>query len=210
MAGVLAFVVGGVGTIVAAIGDFGSDSGALGAARRNHVLLIVAAAAAAALGLACGALYTILKQGKANDDNKETEKASIGKGALFVGLLVLAGGVVLLAFSQWVAGGLVAWAGLALLGIAGVMWSMHVNLPHACGPKSFLIIGVLAVSAGVHWAQSQPAPGSRDGRTSRYSESTTRRSWSRSQARASRRTIGMRLLSSALTTGTLRRAQSDS
>jgi hypothetical protein len=39
IAGVLAFLAGGLGTIIAAIGDFGSDSGALAAARRNHVQL---------------------------------------------------------------------------------------------------------------------------------------------------------------------------
>src|SRR5262249_59691959 len=44
-AAALAFVVGGVGTIIAAIGDFGSDSSGLAAARRNHVTLVVAAAA---------------------------------------------------------------------------------------------------------------------------------------------------------------------
>jgi hypothetical protein len=36
-------------TIIAAIGDFGSDSRALAAARRNHVQLLMAAAVAAVL-----------------------------------------------------------------------------------------------------------------------------------------------------------------
>jgi hypothetical protein len=61
LAGVIAFVVGGVGTIVAAMGDFGSDDSAIAAARRNHVWWLVAAASLAALGLLCGALYTLLQ-----------------------------------------------------------------------------------------------------------------------------------------------------
>jgi hypothetical protein len=228
IAGVLAFLAGGLGTIVAAIGDFGSDSGALAAARRNHVHVVVAAAAAAALGLACGALYTILK-GDANDDstedgktkgdteekteiettvdteatgdtvpfglslviaglillasriakngsktkgdrvksdrkaksdpktssetagNKETSGVNIpvGTGLAIVALVVLGAAGVLLGLSQSAAGGVVALVGLVCLVIAWRMWTTKVKLTQARLATSFLIIGVLAVSAGV-------------------------------------------------------------
>ena len=61
LAGVAAFVVGGTGTVLAAIGDFGADSGPLAAARRNHVNFLIAAACLAAVGLFLGALYTLLR-----------------------------------------------------------------------------------------------------------------------------------------------------
>jgi hypothetical protein len=59
VAGAAAFVAGAVGTIVAAIGSFGSDDSALAAARRNHVWWLVAAASAAALGLMLAGLYAL-------------------------------------------------------------------------------------------------------------------------------------------------------
>jgi hypothetical protein len=61
IAGATAFLAGGVGTILAAIGDFGGDTSALGAARRNHVDSLIAAAALAALGLALGGVYPFLR-----------------------------------------------------------------------------------------------------------------------------------------------------
>jgi hypothetical protein len=91
ISGVLAFVVGGVGTIVAAIGDFGSDSGALAAARRNHVLLVVAAASAAALGLACGALFAIYRRSDLHIGRKH--KVPVGRFFLVVGVLAVSAGV---------------------------------------------------------------------------------------------------------------------
>jgi|SRR5579862_4143733 len=68
LAGAAAFVTGGIGTIVAAIGSFGADDSALAAARRNHVSLLIAAASAAALGLMLGGLYGILRGPDGNVD----------------------------------------------------------------------------------------------------------------------------------------------
>ena len=65
LGGVAAFLVGGIGTIVAAIGDFGSDEGALAAARRNHVTLLILAAVCASAGLVFGALYTVIQGSRA-------------------------------------------------------------------------------------------------------------------------------------------------
>lgn len=61
IAGILAFLAGGVATVVAAVGDIGADDSALAAARRNHPSLLIAAAAAAAFGLFVGAVYTIAR-----------------------------------------------------------------------------------------------------------------------------------------------------
>ena len=61
IAGATAFLAGGVGTILAAIGDFGGDTSALAAARRNHVHSLIAAAALAALGLALGGVYPFVR-----------------------------------------------------------------------------------------------------------------------------------------------------
>jgi hypothetical protein len=61
VAGSATFLLGAVGTIVAAIGDFGSDDSGLAAARRNHVWWLIAAASLAAAGLFLGALYVLLR-----------------------------------------------------------------------------------------------------------------------------------------------------
>ena len=70
IAGAAAFVAGAVGTIVAAIGSFGSDDSALAAARRNQVWWLVAAASCAALGLMLGGLYALAR----NDGDAATAK----------------------------------------------------------------------------------------------------------------------------------------
>ena len=72
IAGAAAFVAGGVGTIVAAIGSFGADDSALAAARRNHVWELVVAAAAAALGLMLGGLYAIVRDGASTEPTLPT------------------------------------------------------------------------------------------------------------------------------------------
>jgi hypothetical protein len=221
-AGVVAFLAGGLGTIIAAIGDFGSDSGALAAARRNHVLLLTAAAAAAALGLACGALYTILKGDKKDDSQEKVSKAKngskakseiettknqeasaanvpVGWGLMIAGLIALLGGSrkakngatatsgakakseiettksvgvsdvnlsvgwtlmiaalialgasgSLLGFGYPVWASVVALVGLLCLVLALTMWKRNVKLTQPRVATGFLIIGVLAVSAGV-------------------------------------------------------------
>lgn len=57
----VAFVGGGLGTVLAAITDWGSDEGGLAAARRNHVDILVAAASLAVAGLTAGAIYALLR-----------------------------------------------------------------------------------------------------------------------------------------------------
>lgn len=80
----LAFLAGGVGTIVAAIGDFGSDSSALAVARRNHSTMLLAAASCAAFGLMLGALYPFLRGWSWH---------KMGKGLLALGVVAVAAGV---------------------------------------------------------------------------------------------------------------------
>jgi hypothetical protein len=81
--GVVAFVGGGLGTVLAAITDWGSDEGGLAAARRNHVDLLVAAASLAVAGLTAGAVYALLRsRGK-----------PIATFALAVGVVFVAAGV---------------------------------------------------------------------------------------------------------------------
>jgi hypothetical protein len=92
VAGIAAMVVGGVGVIIAAIGDFGSDSGALGAARRNHPNWLIAAASAAAAGLLCGGLYTIFKKAF-GEDPKTRWTGWVPLVILCVGVGFIAGGV---------------------------------------------------------------------------------------------------------------------
>jgi hypothetical protein len=140
--GVLAFVAGGVGTIIAAIGDFGSDNGALAAARRNHVWLVVAAAASAALGLACGALYIIYK------DRKVPLKFQTGMQVFGWFLILFA--VLFLGIAAIAEDSLALWltcAASATLGITIVLlFSGQRNLPI---DVAFLTLGALAVAAGV-------------------------------------------------------------
>jgi hypothetical protein len=101
-AGAAAFVAGGVATIVAAIGSFGSDDTALAAARRNHVSMLIAAASAAALGLLLGGLYALRNEGQTAAPGAGLAKAPRG-GAILVWLrtnaarVVLAAGVVMVA-----------------------------------------------------------------------------------------------------------------
>jgi hypothetical protein len=106
IAGAAAFVAGGVGTIVAAIGSFGSDDSALAAARRNHVSELIAAASVAALGLMLAGLYGILRDASANASAKPYEgwKAALNPVRAFVawmrdggGRRVLAAGVIAVA-----------------------------------------------------------------------------------------------------------------
>jgi hypothetical protein len=89
-AGAGAFALAGVGTIVAAIGDFGSDNSALAAARRNHVGYLVAAASLASLGLGCGALYTVLS-GTQWKESKALKRAATV--FLVIGVVAVAAGV---------------------------------------------------------------------------------------------------------------------
>jgi hypothetical protein len=99
IAGASAFVAGGVGTIVAAIGSFGSDDSALAAARRNHVWWLVAAASFAALGLMLGGLYALAKgvSPKPRVAPNKKIKRLLRWAHLNAGRLVLGGGVVAVA-----------------------------------------------------------------------------------------------------------------
>lgn len=76
IAGGVAFVGAGLGTVLAAITDWGADDGGLAAARRNHVNMLAAAALLAISGLAVGALYALLR-------NKRHSKV-LGFGVLLV------------------------------------------------------------------------------------------------------------------------------
>jgi hypothetical protein len=81
--GVLAFVVGGVGTIVAAIGDFGSDDSGLATARRNHVDALIAASSAAAAGLMLGMIYVLIRRERLD---RRITKGILGAGVILVSL----------------------------------------------------------------------------------------------------------------------------
>jgi hypothetical protein len=61
-AGVLAFLAGGLGTILAVVSDWGSDASGIAAARRNHVVWLQFAGVLAVCGLFFGAFYTIARQ----------------------------------------------------------------------------------------------------------------------------------------------------
>jgi hypothetical protein len=142
IAGVLAFVAGGVGTIVAAIGDFGSDSGAIAAARRNHVLLVVAAAASAALGLLCGALYTIYKDRKVS--------LTFRLGMQIFGWFLVCFAVLFLGIAAIAEDSLALWLTFASSAAVGTVIILLFSGDHDLRVGVvFLTIGVVAVAAGV-------------------------------------------------------------
>lgn len=91
VAGILVFVGGGLGTVVAAVTSFGANGGALEVARRNHTELLIIAAAMASVGLFLGAAYTVLK-----DAFKELAAAQLAAPfVLMSGVLCVAAGVVI-------------------------------------------------------------------------------------------------------------------
>lgn len=91
IAGATAFLAGGVGTILAAIGDFGSSSSALAAARRNHVDSLLAAAGLAALGLALGGLYPFLRHWRRRAHPIEPARVLLAVGVVSVAAGVAVG-----------------------------------------------------------------------------------------------------------------------
>jgi hypothetical protein len=100
LTGLAAFVLGGVGTIVAAIGDFGSDDSALAAARRNHVYPLLGAAGCAALGLMLGGLFILLRsQTRYANDKWKDRLRWLSAAALGVGIAAVAVGVAIGAFA---------------------------------------------------------------------------------------------------------------
>lgn len=94
-AGVLTFVGGGLGTVLVAITDFGSENGALAAARRNHTFVLSAAAAFAVVGMFLGAAYAIGKQ-LSPDDPDETVHVRKKRGADTLSYVLLAGALFIL------------------------------------------------------------------------------------------------------------------
>jgi hypothetical protein len=87
---ILVLVGGGVATVLGAVTDFGAESGALDAARRNHPTLLAAAAALAAAGLVLGAAYTV-----ATGSHSTGRTVSVGRKLLFPAVLSLGIGIVL-------------------------------------------------------------------------------------------------------------------
>jgi hypothetical protein len=81
IAGVVAFVAGGLGTVLAAVTDWGSDESGLAAARRNHVDLLMAAALCAIAGLVAGTTDMIL-QGR----DRTWKSLLLGFGVVLVGV----------------------------------------------------------------------------------------------------------------------------
>jgi hypothetical protein len=82
VAGVVAFVAGGLGTVLAAVTDWGSEAGGLAAARRNHPDYLMAAALFAIGGLVAGAAYTIFRDRR----RKSWTSWLLGLGVVLVGI----------------------------------------------------------------------------------------------------------------------------
>ena len=100
LTGLAAFVLGGVGTIAAAIGDFGSDDSALAAARRNHVYPLLGAAGCAALGLMLGGLFVLLRsQIRYANEKWKPRLRWLSAAALGAGIIAVAVGVGVGAFA---------------------------------------------------------------------------------------------------------------
>ena len=100
LTGLAAFVLGAVGTIVAAISDLGSDDAAVAAARRNHVYPLLAAAVCGAIGLMLGGLFTLMRsQTEHANDKWKPRLRWAAPVALAIGIVAVASGVVLGAYA---------------------------------------------------------------------------------------------------------------
>jgi hypothetical protein len=95
IAGTAAFLTGALGTIVAAITEFGGDDGGLAAARRNHTDLLIWAAVCAAIGLLFGGLYAVASNWPKPQANVRSWLAKNQSWLLVLGTCAVALGVAL-------------------------------------------------------------------------------------------------------------------